>query len=90
MRRPRFQERLISGFLLSVLSFSFDSHVDEAASVFAFSEHNNTVNKSVKSVIFTHTYVFTRMVNGTALTLDDVACFSMLTTENLNTKSFAF
>lgn len=78
------------GFSVSGLSFSVGSYVDELASVLAFSEDNYAVNKSVKSVVFTDTNIFTGMVNGAALTLDDVACFSMLTTENLNTKSFAF
>ncbi len=55
-----------------------------------FLELNGSVNESVKSVIFTHAYVCARTVNSTALTADDVACLSELTTENFNAESLAF
>ena len=41
-------------------------------------------------MVFTNTYVFTYMVNCSALTNDDVTCFCKLTTINLNTKSLYF
>ena len=53
-------------------------------------ELNDAVNKSIDRVILAHAYIFTGMVNCTALTLDDVACLSMLTAKNLNSESCAF
>ena len=52
-------------------------------------EYYCTVNQREEGVILTHTYVVTRIVNRTSLTNDDVACFSELTTEKFNAKSFA-
>ena len=49
-----------------------------------------TVYEGIECVVTTHTYVLTGAVNSTALTLDDIACLSKLTTENLNTESLAF
>lgn len=65
-------------------------HVDELAATFAFGEDNNTINESEDSVILTHTHVETGMMSSATLTLDDIACFAALTTENLYTESFAF
>ena len=48
-----------------------------------------TVNKSVKSVILTHTYVKTWVVNCTSLTNEDVASLYSLITVFLDTESFA-
>ncbi len=56
----------------------------------AFSEDNYTVDQSEKSVVLAHTYVEAGVVNCATLTLDDVAGFAMLTTENLYSESFAF
>ena len=47
-------------------------------------ESYNTINESEESVILTHTYVFTRIVNCTTLTNDNVTCNASLTTPNLN------
>ncbi len=66
------------------------SYVDELTTVFAFREDYCAINKSVKSVVFTHTNVFTWVVNCATLTFDNVTSFSKLTAENLNTESFAF
>ena len=52
-------------------------------------EYHCTVYQRKEGVILTHTYVVTRIVNRTSLTNDDVACFSELTTEKFNAKSFA-
>ena len=52
-------------------------------------EYYCTVYQREEGVILTHTYVVTRIVNRTSLTNDDVACFSELTTEKFNAKSFA-
>ena len=48
-----------------------------------------TVNKSVKSVILTHTHVQTWVVDSTSLTNEDVASLYCLITEFLDTESFA-
>ena len=41
-------------------------------------------------MILTHADVQTRMVYRTALTLNDIACFGVLTAKNLHSESFAF
>lgn len=53
-------------------------------------EDNGAVNESVESMVFAHPHVQAGVVNRTALTLDDVACLSLLATENFHTESFAF
>ena len=47
-------------------------------------ERYNTVNESEQSMIFTHTYVLTRIVYSTTLANDDVTSYAVLTTPNLN------
>ena len=66
------------------------SNVDKLTSFLAFSEHYYAIDESVDGVVLAHTYVKTGMVLSTALTLDDVAGFAALTTENLHSESFAF
>lgn len=41
-------------------------------------------------MIFTHTHVFTRIMDSTSLTYNYVTCLSELTSEEFNTKTFAF
>lgn len=65
-------------------------HIDELATIAAFSEEHCAVDERVEGVVFAHTHVKTGMMYSTALALDDIACLSILTTENLNSKSFAF
>lgn len=65
-------------------------YVDELASFLAFSEDNNTVDESEQGVVLAHAHVEARVVNRTALTLDNVACLAVLTTENLYAEAFAF
>lgn len=40
-------------------------------------------------MIFSHTYILSRIVNRTSLANDDVAGFGELTAKNLKTQSFA-
>jgi hypothetical protein len=40
-------------------------------------------------VVFTHPDVFTRIVDGTSLTDEDIAGFANLTTEQLDAQTFA-
>lgn len=41
-------------------------------------------------MIFTDTYILSRMVNGTPLTHEDVACFGNFPSEYLDAQSFTF
>ena len=66
------------------------SNVNKATSVLAFGEDYGTVNEGVESVVLTHAYVETGVVNGATLTLDDIASFAFRTTEDFHTESFAF
>lgn len=65
-------------------------HIDELATAFAFREDNCAVDESKQCVVFAHAYVQSRMVNCAALTFDDIARLSELSTENLDAQSFAF
>ena len=62
----------------------------ELAAFLAAGEHHCAVNERVDGVILAHAYIQAGMMHCTTLTLDDAACFGKLTTENLNTESFAF
>lgn len=55
--------------------------------VLLLSEYNHTVNQCEQSVILTHTYILTWVVNSTTLTNQNVTCLCILTTENLNSES---
>ena len=48
------------------------------------------IHEGVNRVVLAHTYVKTGMVNRATLTLDDIACFGVLTAKNLHSESFAF
>lgn len=65
-------------------------NIDIFASFLTGSEHNNSVDESEESVILTHTYVKTGMVDSATLTFDDVTGFTVRTTKNFHSKSFAF
>lgn len=47
-------------------------------------ETNYTINKGIKSMIFTHANILTRIVNRATLTNYNVTCNASLTTPNLN------
>ena len=55
-----------------------------------FAEDYSTVYQCEEGVVFTHTYILTRIVNRTSLANDDVAGFGELTAEKFYTESFAF
>lgn len=55
-----------------------------------FAEYYRTVYQSEQRVVFTHTYVLTRVMYCTSLTYQNVSGFGILTTENFDTQSFAF
>lgn len=46
---------------------------------------DSAVNQSKQGVVFAHTDVFARVVNGASLTDDDVASLGELSTENFQT-----
>ena len=48
-------------------------------------EFDNTVAQGEEGVVFTHSHVLTRIVNGTSLADDNVASLGELTTEDLQT-----
>lgn len=66
------------------------SNVNKATSVLAFGEDYGTVNEGVESVVLTHAYVETGVVNRATLTLQDVTGLGKLAAKNLNTQTFAF
>ena len=63
---------------------------DEGAVLAAFVELHHAVDEGVEGVIFAHTHVLAGVVDGATLADNDVAGHALLTTENLNAKSFAF
>ena len=65
-------------------------YADEAAVFAAFVEFHHTVDEGVERVILAHAYILARVVDGTALTHDDVAGDALLTAKNLNAQAFAF
>ncbi len=75
--------------LPDLLSLS-GSHVDKLAAVLSFGEHNHAVDEGEESVILTHAYILAGVMNSAALTLQNVAGLSILTTKNLYAKTFAF
>ena len=58
--------------------------------VVTLAEGYDTIAKCEQCVVRTHTHVFTRVVNRTTLTYDNVTCLCELTTKDLHAKTFAF
>lgn len=50
--------------------------------VLFFTEYNYTVDKGKQGVVFTHTYVYTRVVYRTSLTHEDISCFRYLSAKD--------
>lgn len=65
-------------------------YVDELASFLTGGEHNCSIDEGEQCVVFAHTYVKSGMVHCTTLTLDDISCLAVGTTEDFYSKSFAF
>ncbi len=78
------------GFRGSGLGFGDGVDVDELAAVLACGEGYGAVDECIDGVVFAHAYVETGMVDGAALTFDDVAGFGKLTAEEFHTETFAF
>ncbi len=83
------RSRRIGGDTYS-LSLCYGLNVDKLSASLAFGEHYCTIDQSIQGMILADTYVEAGMMYGATLALEDVAGFSMLTTKNLNTESFAF
>ena len=66
------------------------SYADERLTLSLLGEDYRTVYQSEEGMVFADTYILTRIVNSAALTDDDVACLSELTTEKFDAESFAF
>ena len=77
-------------YSLRSLCLGDGGHVDEATTVASFSEEHGAIYEGVEGVVLAHTHVQTGVMNCATLTLDDVACFGVLTAENLHSESFAF
>ena len=56
---------------------------DVVATSFGF-EHYSAANESIQSVVTTHAYISTWVVDSATLTLDDITCFSKLSAKNFN------
>jgi hypothetical protein len=57
--------------------------------VSAFAEFHPAIDQRKESMIFSHTYIQPRVVTGSALANDNVACLGELASVNLNTQPFA-
>lgn len=70
----------------SLLSFCFNFDRNNAsvltASVITLLEVYYTVYQCVKRMVFAHAYILAWVVNSTALTNNNVACNTVLATEN--------
>ncbi len=72
------------------LGFSLNRNDRDCRTILATTlESHNTVSKCEQSVVLTDTYILAWIVYSTTLTNEDVTSFSILTTEQLNTESFA-
>lgn len=70
------------------LSQRLDAYIRAVVSLLR--EDYDSIDECEQGVIPTHADVLTRIVNGSALTDNDVACLCELATEMLQAKSFAF
>ena len=52
-------------------------------------ESDNAIHEREQGVVFTHTYVLTRIVDSTSLTDEDIAGFANLATEQFDAQTFA-
>ena len=83
------QETEVSLMLVLVLFAFSGSHYVDVSVAIAVLELNSSVNQSIKSVIFTHSNIFTCIVNCSSLTNNNITCLCGLSSEELQTKSFA-
>ena len=70
--------------------FCFDGKDgDEGLAFFLLSEFDDTITQCIQSVILAHTHILARIVLRAALTNDNVASDSGLTTEKFHSESLA-
>ena len=67
-----------------LLSFYFRDYRNDALVATTFVEIHCSIYECVEGVVLTDTYIFTWVVTCTALANDDVACYTLLSTPNLN------
>ena len=70
------------------LCLGFGGDVDKPAPFLASSEHYCAVYECIDGMVFAHAHIKAGMVNSAALALDDIACLSLLATENFYSESF--
>src|SRR5690606_14648573 len=64
-------------------------HRNVGAVVFSFTKFNNTIVQCEQCEVFSNTNIFSRMINCTTLTNDDVTGDGGLSTEDLYSKALA-
>ena len=74
----------------SILAFGRNNRNVRTAGQTVALESHHTVNQSKERMIFAQTYILSRMVLGTPLTYNNIACSSHLATEKFHTQAFAF
>ena len=65
-------------------------NVDIFTSFLTCSEYYYTIDKGEESVVLTHAYVKAGVMLSAALTLDDVAGFTVGSTKDFDAEAFAF
>ena len=65
-------------------------HVDELAAFLTGGEHHYAIDQSEESVVLAHADVEAGVVLSATLTLDDVACLAVRSTEDFHAEAFAF
>lgn len=76
-------------FLISVCLFSERNYRNVRFVVRFLAESNYAVHQGIQRMVFTHTYIQTRVVHGTSLANQDVTGFGSLSTKQFNSQSFA-
>ena len=84
---PLFYQCQVGNRLRLCLRHRDDGHIGLVAQFLL--ERDNAVDQGEQGVVFTHTYVLTRIVDGTSLADEDIAGFADLTTEQFDAQTFA-
>ena len=65
------------------------NHTDSTAVETTFPELYGSIYESIEGVVLTHSNISAWIVTCTALANDDVACYALLTSENLDAQSLS-
>lgn len=71
-----------------LLCFCFGLNRNDAAVAVATMETYRAVNEGEQRVVAAHSYVFTRVMHGTALANNDIACHTCLAAKDLHAQAF--